>query len=89
MAHHFRVLTVDKLWEAVRVALATAEVLTKQYARLAAMKRELTVYARVQACTKMIVDRIAAGLNLAKPTVFALGRNYSTELQGPGARAHL
>jgi hypothetical protein len=33
MAHHFRVLTVDKLWETVRVALATAEVFTKQYAK--------------------------------------------------------
>jgi hypothetical protein len=81
MVHHFRVLTVDKLREAVKVAQATAQALRKQYARPAAMKRGLTVYyarvqARVQARTKMIVDRITAGMDLAKPIVFALGRNY-------------
>jgi hypothetical protein len=38
MVHHFRVLTANKLWEAVRVAQATAQALTKEYARPAAMK---------------------------------------------------
>jgi hypothetical protein len=51
MEHHFRVLTMDRLWNAVRVAHATAllaQALKKQYAQPATMKRGLTVYARVQ-----------------------------------------
>jgi hypothetical protein len=79
--HHFRVLTSEALWEAVRVAQATATALTKQYARPACMKRGLTLYSRVQQRTKAIVDMIQAGTNASKPIVIALGRNYK------GARA--
>lgn len=81
--HHFRVLTTEAMWEAVRVAQATAKALSKQYARPASMKRGLTVYSRVQARTKAIEDMIKKGTDSTKPIVIALGRNYK------GTRARL
>jgi excinuclease UvrABC ATPase subunit len=76
MRHHFRVLTVNELWDAVRVAQATFQVLMTQYARPAAMKRGVMVYTQVQACTKALVDMILAGTDSTKPVIIALGRNY-------------
>jgi hypothetical protein len=62
MVHHIRVLIVAKLWnlEAVRVSQTVVQALTnlKLYARPAAMKRGLTVYGRVQARTKTILDKL-------------------------------
>jgi hypothetical protein len=39
------------------------------------MKRGLTVYARVQAQTKMVITKV--GEDRANPVVIALGRNYT------------
>jgi hypothetical protein len=47
------------------------------------MKRGVTVYSRMQARTKMIIDMLTAGTDPTKPTIFALGRNYK------GTRARL
>jgi hypothetical protein len=56
------------------VAQVTAQALTQQNARLAAMKRELTVFSRMQARTKMIIDtiQVIAGTDPTKLVVFAL-----------------
>jgi hypothetical protein len=80
-AHHFHVLTSAQLWEAARAAQATAKALTLQYARPAAMKLGLTVYGRVQARNKTILDMITeVTVDPAKLIVIALGRNYKGHL---------
>ena len=87
MVHHFRVLTTAELWNAARVSQRTAQALTVQYARPAAMKRGLAIYSRGQARTLSIIDMVTQAVSMdmdpTKPIVIALGRNYK------GMRARL